>query len=138
MAFSWSGEEVRRRGDVTCESKNVGKDSPTFRLPHPCGKITLTMGIDEFLAPKRDKILNLAAQHGADTVRVFGSFARGEAGPESDVDFLVHMGEGRSLFDLIRLKMALESLLGRDVDVLTDGGINRHAKARILGEAIPL
>ena len=57
------------------------------------------MGLDELLREKRNEILRLAAQHGAYNVRIFGSVARGEAGPESDVDVLVDMDAGRSLFD---------------------------------------
>jgi len=50
------------------------------------------MGIDEILGPKREEILRIAARHGVTSIRVFGSVARGEAGPESDVDFLVEVG----------------------------------------------
>lgn len=96
------------------------------------------MGIKELLTPKRDEILKAAEKHGAMNVRVFGSVVRNEAGPDSDVDFLVRMGAGHGLFDLIRLKTELERVLGRKVDVLTDGGINRHMKQRILAEAVAL
>lgn len=87
---------------------------------------------------KRDQILRLAAAHGARNVRVFGSFARGEAGPESDVDFLVAMDKGRSYFDLVALWEDLEELLRRKVDVVTDGGLSPYLKDRILAEATPL
>jgi hypothetical protein len=61
------------------------------------------MGVDELLKAKREDVLRVAAQHGARNVRIFGSAARGDAGPASDVDFLIEMEEGRSLLDLVAL-----------------------------------
>ena len=58
------------------------------------------MSIDELLKTRRSEILAIAKRLGARNVRVFGSVARGEAGPESDIDFIVEMEPGRSLFDL--------------------------------------
>ena len=58
------------------------------------------MGIEELLKDRREDILRIAAQHGAHNVRVFGSVARGEAGPDSDVDLLVELESARSLLDL--------------------------------------
>lgn len=86
----------------------------------------------------RTVILRLASQHGAHHVRVFGSLARGEAGPTSDIDLLVQMDSGRSLLDLIELTQELESVLQRKVDVLTDEGLSPYLKERIQAEAIPL
>ena len=63
---------------------------------------------------------------------------RGEASPESDVDFLVEMERGRSLLDLVGLWQDLEELLSCKVDVLTDGGLSPYLKDRIHAEAIPL
>ena len=57
------------------------------------------MDINELLQEKRNDILRVAAGHGARNVRIFGSAATGEAGPESDVDLLVKMDEDRSLLD---------------------------------------
>ena len=54
------------------------------------------MGVDELLKEKCEEILRIAAQHGAYNIRVFGSVARGEANPDSDVDFLIDLGENRS------------------------------------------
>jgi predicted nucleotidyltransferase len=96
------------------------------------------MGIKELLSPKRAAILALAALHGAENVRVFGSVARGDAGPQSDVDLLVRMANGRSLFDLIGFKLDVADLLGRDVDVLTEGGISPYLKDDILRGAVSL
>ena len=96
------------------------------------------MGIDEILKDKREEILRLAAQHGARNLRVFGSVARGEARPESDVDFLVELESGHSLFDLGGLLMDLQDLLGRSVDVVTEKGLHWYIRDRVLKEAVPL
>ena len=96
------------------------------------------MGVRELLSSKREAILRIAASHGARNVRVFGSVARGEAGAESDVDFLVEMPPDHSLLDRIALKHALEDLLAREVDVLTDKSVYRLLRRRILKEAQPL
>ncbi|HYP19755.1 MAG TPA: nucleotidyltransferase domain-containing protein, partial [Chloroflexia bacterium] len=61
------------------------------------------MGINELLEAKREEILEIAARHGAHNVRIFGSVARGEATPESDLDFLVELEPGRSLLDHVAL-----------------------------------
>ena len=96
------------------------------------------MSPNEQLALKRESIMHLADLHGARNVRVFGSVARGDATNESDVDFLVDMDEGRSLLDLVGLWQDLQDLLGRKVDVITDGGISPYLRAKILAEAVPL
>jgi uncharacterized protein len=96
------------------------------------------MSIDELLTTRRTDILDIAKRHGAHNVRVFGSVARGEAGPESDIDFLVEMEAGRSLFDLGGLLYDLQQLLEMDVDVVTEKGLKDRIRARILAEAIPL
>ena len=95
------------------------------------------MGIDE--RKKRNKeILALAAKYGASDIRVFGSVARGEAGADSDVDFLVSLEQGRSLFDLGGLLMDLQSLLHRKVDVVTEKGLHWYIRDRVIKEAKPI
>ena len=69
------------------------------------------MSLQQILQEKRQEILAIAAKHGAYNVRVFGSVARGEADESSDIDILVELEEGRSLFDLGGLLMDLENLL---------------------------
>lgn len=90
------------------------------------------------LKAKRHDILQLAAQHGVHHVRVFGSVARGKAGPMSDIDLVVQMDQGPSLLDLIELSQELESVLQRKVDILTDEGLSPYLKERIHAEAVPL
>ena len=92
----------------------------------------------QILKSKRGDILRVAAQRGARNVRVFGSVARGEAGPESDLDLLDEMEPGRSLFDLARLMNSLQDLIECDVDLVDQGGLYWHIHDRILDEAVPL
>jgi len=96
------------------------------------------MEIGKLLEAKRDDILLAADRHGASNVRVFGSVVRGEAGPASDVDFLVKMDQGRSLIDLSALVVDLRDLLGRKVDVVSEDGLYWLLRRRILKEAKPL
>ena len=90
------------------------------------------------LQDKRHDILRIAASHGARNVRLFGSVARGEDHPNSDLDLLVEMESGRSLLDLVGLGQDLEDLLHRKVDVLTDRSVHPSLRARIFSEARPL
>jgi predicted nucleotidyltransferase len=96
------------------------------------------MGISEIIGDKRDAILALAAKYGAFNVRVFGSVATGEADEASDVDFLVDMEPGRSLFDLGGLLMDLQALLGREVDVVTEAGLRERIRQRVCDQAVRL
>jgi predicted nucleotidyltransferase len=96
------------------------------------------MKINELLKVKRDDILRLAAQHGASNVRIFGSVARGEARPDSDIDVLVVLEPGRSLIDHVALKQDLEDLLGIEVDVVTEKGLHELIREDVLREAVPL
>lgn len=86
----------------------------------------------------RDEVIAIAAANRARNVRVFGSIARGQDRSESDIDLLVTFDEGASLFDLSGLGLALEALLGRRVDIVSDGVDDDAFMARIALEAIPL
>jgi len=92
----------------------------------------------QLLARKRDDILRVASQHGARNLRVFGSVARGDAGPGSDLDLLVEMDAGRSLLDMGALLMDLQDLLGCPVDVVTEQGLRPRLRDRAVREAVPL
>ena len=86
----------------------------------------------------RDEILRLAQHHGACRIRVFGSVARGEAREDSDLDLLVDLERGRSLFDLIGLKQELEDLLGCRVEVLTEASVSPYVREAVMQEAVAL
>lgn len=96
------------------------------------------MSPNELLHEKREDILRVASKRGASNVRVFGSVARGEADSKSDIDLLVDLEPGRSLFDLGGLLMDLQDLLGHKVDVVTERGLRERIRERVLKEAIPL
>lgn len=94
--------------------------------------------LDTLRREKRAEIIRLAERHGCRNVRVFGSVVYGENRPDSDVDFLVDIDPGRSLFDLAGLMGDLKDLLGTEVDLVESQGIHPYIRDRILGEAVPL
>ena len=96
------------------------------------------MNTEELVAQKREEILAIAARHGARDVRIFGSVGRGEAGEDSDIDFLVSTGPDTSPWFPVGLVQELEALLGNHVDVVTEQGLYWLLRRRILQEARPL
>lgn len=69
---------------------------------------------------------------------LFGSFARGEAGPDSDVDLLVEFPEDKTLFDLIELEEKLQSILGKKVEIVTYRSLHHLLKDKVLREQVPI
>jgi predicted nucleotidyltransferase len=98
--------------------------------------ILVFMRLREQLRRHKEAIRAMALAHGARDIRVFGSVARGEDGPESDIDFLVDLEKGRTLFDLARLEVELERLLQAPVDVTTERGLREPVRVVALREAI--
>ena len=94
--------------------------------------------LDTLRAEQREEILRLAARHGAHSLRVFGSVARGEANESSDLDLLVAWEPGRSLLDHAGLVQDLQELLGMKVHVGTEKSLHWYVRERILREATPL
>lgn len=92
----------------------------------------------ETVRGRRDRLLALAARHGARNLRVFGSVARGEADPASDLDLLVELEPGRSLIDLGALLADIETELGARVDLVTEAGLRPALRERVLRDAVPL
>ena len=90
----------------------------------------------EKIKAHRQEILDIAKKYGASNIRIFGSVARGEAGPDSDYDFLIELEPGRSAFEIGGLLMDLQDLLGAKVDIVTDRGLNKHIREKVLKEAI--
>ena len=96
------------------------------------------MSISNTIKSKRDEILGIAKKYGAIDLRVFGSMARGEESPESDLDIIVEMKKGSSLLDIISIKQDIEELLGRKVDVVTEASISPYIRNNVLREAVNL
>jgi uncharacterized protein len=97
------------------------------------------MEIEELLKNKREQIISIAAKHGANNVRIFGSVARGEADENSDIDLLInYCSEARSPWFPLGLIRELEDLLGRPVDIATEQGLKDRIRERVLKEAKPL
>jgi predicted nucleotidyltransferase len=82
-----------------------------------------------------EKILEVTGSYGVTRVRVFGSWARGEARPDSDLDLIIDVQRGFTLFDLGGIMLDLEDLLGIKVDVFTENSLHPRLKDRILAEA---
>lgn len=96
----------------------------------------LTVG--DTIREKREVIVRIAARHGASQVRLIGSVARGEARLDSDVDLLVTWSEGTSLLDQAALMLELERLLGRKVDIASDGWVKPSIRESVYRDAIAL
>jgi predicted nucleotidyltransferase len=94
--------------------------------------------IFDLLILHREQLLAALARHRAHSLRVFGSVARGEERPDSDVDFLVGFEPDASLLDLIGLKEDFEAVLGRPADIVTAEGVSPFLRDRILKEAVPV
>lgn len=82
--------------------------------------------------------MEIAKKRGAKRVRVFGSMARNQATPDSDIDFLVEMQAGATAFALGGMMMDLQELLGRHVDLVTPNALHPALRERIIDEAVDL
>ena len=99
---------------------------------HPTGALR------ELLGRHRDEVLAIVTAQGAGNVRVFGSVARGEDGPSSDVDLLVDLAPRTSLLTLIGLRQDLSDLLGVPVDVVPADSLKPDRAASVLADAVAL
>ena len=117
------------------QRQNRMKDAQSLKYRWGRGS-TITM--DALLTDNRTEILRIAEENGATRVRIFGSFAKGMASPDSDVDVLVDLEPGRSLFDLIAIKHGIEDLLGREVHIVTEAAISPYMRDNIIRTATPL
>src|SRR6266481_8883247 len=82
------------------------------------------MTLDELRERKRDAILAIAARHGVRSIRVFGSFARGDAPQDSDLDLLIEAGPNRTPFFPGGFLADLEEELGRRIDIATPNALH--------------
>ena len=102
-------------------------------------EMTKTVLTLEDLRSRRDEIIEVARHNKAHNIRVFGSVARGEATPESDIDLLVDFEEGASLYDLSGLWQDLSELLDHPVEVVSDHPHMRERfRKRIMRDAVLL
>jgi uncharacterized protein len=94
------------------------------------------LGIREVVGDRRGAIRSLAARHRAVEPRIFGSVARGEAGPTSDLDLVVRFEAGATLFDHVALERELTALLGRRVDVVNEPGLHWLIRPQVVHDAV--
>ena len=97
-----------------------------------------TVTLDTLRREKKAEILRIAGTHGCRNIRVFGSVATGENRPDSDVDILVDLDSGRTIFDLAGFLGDLRDLLGTEVDVVESRSIHPYIRSRVLGESVEL
>ena len=93
--------------------------------------------LDEIHA-KRDEINAIARKYKAEKLWVFGSCARKEERPDSDVDLLVKFNENASILDLVHIKNYVRDIVRRDVDVVSSRGLSPFLGERILSEAVAI
>jgi predicted nucleotidyltransferase len=103
------------------------------RVEAPRRAVTL----DEVRA-HRDAITQLGVRFGMRNIRVFGSVARGEAIPDSDLDLLVDVERGHGYFDMAGFALGVEDELGVMTQVATPGGLKLRIRDRVLREAVAL
>ena len=92
----------------------------------------------ERVRERKFDVLRIAEKNRIDEILLFGSCARGEDGPESDIDFLVSFAPGASLLDQVHAKDELQELFERPVDVVSRRGLSPYVAPSILSEAVPL
>ena len=96
------------------------------------------MNLEQLIREKNTDIKAIAAKHGAKNLRLFGSVVRGEAGQDSDIDFLVDTEPSTSSWFPAGLVLDLEEILGCRVDIVTERGLNPYIREHVLNEAVPL
>ena len=92
----------------------------------------------ELIHAKRDDVLQIAQKHGVTSIRLFGSVARGEDSADSDIDLLVTTGPEVSSWFPAGLILELKELLGREVEIVTEPGLNSLVRDQVLAEAVAL
>jgi len=102
------------------------------------GKEKIMVTLDRLRLEKKSEIIRLAEMRGCRNGRVFGSAVHGENRPDSDVDFLVDLEPGRTIFDLAGFLGDLRDLLGTEIDVVESRSIHPYIRDRVLAEAVGL
>jgi len=96
------------------------------------------MPLNTLITKNRNAIKEIARRYNATNIRIFGSMARGDASPDSDVDILADLDTNTSLLDRIALSQEIEDLLGRKIDLVTPDKLHRIIKDKIIKEAVSL
>jgi hypothetical protein len=94
--------------------------------------------MDAMIRAEVERIRRIATEHGARNIRVFGSQLTDQLRPDSDLDLLIDLAEGRNLLDIVAIKQDLEELLGRRVDVVTEAALSPYIRDEVLATAKPL
>jgi len=98
----------------------------------------LTGPVGRRLRRRRSEVVQLAGRHGVRVLGVFGSVARGEDRPDSDVDLLVELPAGMGLFALARVQNELEQLVGAPVDLIPEAGLKAGVRPAVEADLVPL
>ena len=93
------------------------------------------MAVRDELRRRRDTVLAIAARHGVSQIRVFGSVARGEERPNSDIDLLIDLDDDRGFADYLEFAEEIETLFGRRVEIVLNRSLSRHFRPYIEAEA---
>jgi predicted nucleotidyltransferase len=131
-----ASREVPGSADGTRQADGGARSEESERnvIPVPPDEPTSMLG--RVLGTRRDAIVAAAGRHGGVNVRVFGSVARGEDGPESDVDLLIDLEPGTGLLSLGRMEVELERILGRPVDVVPERMLKPRVAATVQAIAL--
>ena len=81
-------------------------------------------------------LVEVLKKYGVRKAAIFGSVARGDDMEDSDIDIIVEFADGKSLLDLVALKLELQKILGKEIDIITYNSIHPLLKERILGEQV--
>ena len=109
----------------------------SIRKPR-CGVQRLTGPVGRRLRRRRAEVLEVAGRHGVHVLGVFGSVARGEDRPDSDVDLLVELPAGMGLFAIAKLQNELEELLGSPVDLIPESGVKAGVRPAVEADLVHL
>lgn len=146
--------ELAQRANITqsvVSAYEAGRREPALstllKLVESAG-YTLNLGLEskpvhtpdfvKILHKHKEQILQWCADAGASNMRIFGSVARGTAGPTSDIDLLVDLAPETSLFALMSLEEKIQNLVGIKIDLVPESGLKPSIKKEVLSEAIPL
>lgn len=135
-------EAGRREPAVSTLSRLVEATGATLRLdigPHQAESPRLpATPRGELVRRNRQRMHQAAVRHGVSNLRLFGSTARGDDRPDSDIDVLVHLDRPLGLIGLARLQQELEDILGLPVDLVPDDGLKPDVQAAVERDAVSL